>query len=124
MKIDMKQMEWRMRESICPKCVRFTQNHTCSLPPGRDCSLFGNLEAVVGIVARTHSERIDPYVDVLRKQVCAACHSEDDHACCPLRDGLDCGLNLYYPIIVDEIERELKRQSKAIVDQGSLRHFD
>lgn len=112
MTIDMQKVEQSLREKICPSCARFTTQHTCSLPADRPCSLFANLDSVVDIVRDTHSTRIDTYVDVLRHEVCSACHFEDDHGSCPKRDDVDCALNTYYPLIVETIEAELGRQSR------------
>ena len=113
MEIDLPRIDRKLRETICPTCYRFTSERTCSLPKDRSCSLFGNLEGVVDDVRSTHSPRIDPYVDVLREQVCARCHFEDDHGSCPCREDLDCALNVYFPLIVDTIEIELAAQSRA-----------
>lgn len=111
MAIDLRAVETRLRASLCPSCVRFTREHKCSLPADRPCSLFKNLDQIVEIVRGTHSRQIDPYVTVLRNQVCAACHYEDDHGACPCRNDLDCALDTYYPLIVDTIEQELARQN-------------
>ncbi len=110
MGIDLDSIDSRLRKSICPNCVRFTRQHTCSLPEDRPCSLFSNLDQIVEIVRGTHSPRVEPYLTVLRDQVCAACDHEDDHKYCPCREGLDCALDTYYPMIIETIERELVRQ--------------
>lgn len=106
----------RLQTSLCPTCVRYTASHTCSLVPPRMCSVFKNLETIVSIVARTHSRSVEPYAEAVRDRVCSACPCEDDHQCCPKRDGLDCALDTYLPLIVDEIESELeaiRRVSKS-----------
>ncbi|MCA9256693.1 MAG: hypothetical protein KDA33_13685 [Phycisphaerales bacterium] len=100
-------IEQRLRARICPNCVRRTSSGGCSLPADRPCSLFANLDEIVSIVRETHSKRIDPYVETLRDRVCGACHFQDDHGRCPCREGVDCALDTYYPLIVEEIEREL-----------------
>lgn len=112
MQVDLNKMDEKLRERICPSCVRFTSDRTCSLPEDRPCSLFSNLSQVVSLVQGTHSAKIDPYVDVLRGKVCAACHFEDDHGSCPCRADVDCALDTYYPLIVETIEGELARQSR------------
>ena len=110
-------IEKTLRERICPTCVRYTSDGGCSLPKDRPCSLFKNLE-MVDIVTRTHSERIDPYVDVLRDRVCAACHYEDDHGSCPCRDNIDCALDTYYPLIVEVVEDHVARQGGGSTGQS------
>lgn len=108
MSVNLSGIEARLRERLCPSCVRYTSQHTCSLPPTRSCALFANLPAIVEIVRKTHSSSIGPYIDAVRDTVCATCHYEDDHGGCPLRDDLDCALNTYLPIIVEEVEAELE----------------
>lgn len=103
----LKSIEKALRARICPNCVRYTRKHGCSLPEDRPCSLFSNLEEIVHIVGETRSQRIDPYVEPLRNRVCGACHFQDDHGRCPCRENIDCALDTYYPIIVEEIEKHL-----------------
>ena len=103
MQIELQRINSRLRERICPSCARFTINETCSLPKHRPCSLFKNLPEVIEIVRSTHSARIDPYVDVLRGKVCAACHFEDDHGSCPCRTNVDCALDSYFVLIGETI---------------------
>jgi hypothetical protein len=102
-------IEARLREEMCPRCVRFTRERTCSLPPDRACALFSNLDKVIDVVRTTRSRRIDPYVDVLRQAVCGSCRSQDESGRCACRDGIDCALDCYFPMIVDSIEQELAK---------------
>lgn len=107
-------IESRLRGTICPRCARYTSKHTCSLPPDRTCAIFRSLPEIVEIVRKTHSWRIDPYADTLRLRVCDTCPHEDDHGTCPLRENLDCALDSYFPLIVDEIEQELRAASENV----------
>lgn len=97
----------KLRMLICPRCARYTSQHGCSLPSDRECAIFRSLPDIVDIVRGTHDWRIDPYADTLRLRVCSACPHEDDHGTCPIRDTLDCALDAYLPMIVDEIEAQL-----------------
>lgn len=98
------EIDRRLRERLCPRCARYTSTHGCSLPPSRRCAIFANLAEIIDVVRRTHSWRIDPYADTLRLRVCAVCRHEDDHGSCPMRENLDCALDAYFPLVVDEIE--------------------
>lgn len=109
MSLNLSHIESRLRTRICPTCVRYTADHRCSLPPTRPCSLFKNLDKIVDVVRKTHSTSIGPYVDAIREKVCSACHFEDGHGSCPMRSDLDCALDTYLPIIVDEVEVDLER---------------
>ena len=107
----LRSIEEQLRAKICPNCVRYTRDGGCSLPADRPCSLFTNLPEIVEIVQATHSRRIDPYVETLRQRVCDACHFSDDHGQCPCRENVDCALDTYYPLIVEEIEKHLDMES-------------
>lgn len=124
MQVDLDRMDRRLRERICPSCVRFTSVGTCSLPEDRPCTLFTNLPEVVSLVQGTHSGKIAPYVDELRGKVCAACHFEDEHGSCPCRADVDCALDTYYPLIVETIEAELACQSREHAEGKAGRRAD
>ncbi|HUN82688.1 MAG TPA: hypothetical protein VMV81_14380 [Phycisphaerae bacterium] len=109
MSIDLNRIESRLRERLCPVCVRCTMKHTCSLPPDRSCALFEQLPLIVDIVRKTREATIDPYVQAVRGQICSVCRFEDVDGACSMREDIDCALNTYLPIIIDEIEQELDR---------------
>jgi hypothetical protein len=109
MSVDLSRIEMRLRDKLCPACVRYTSRHGCSLPPDRQCAIFKNLGAIVDIVRTTQSESIGPYVDEVRLRVCAICRYEDEHGACPMREGIDCALDCYLPIVIEAVEEELDR---------------
>lgn len=121
MAIDLSRVKDRLRDRICPNCARFTRERTCSLPPDRECAIFKYLEEIATIVQRTHDTAIDPYVDNVRDRICKSC-LEDDHGCCPMRNAIDCALDCYLPMIVDEVEFELDLQRKDKANH--LRSFE
>ena len=66
MSLDLSRIEARLREQLCPDCVRYTSERTCSLPPDRKCALFKNLSGIVDVVRTTHSLSMGPYLDATR----------------------------------------------------------
>ena len=111
MTINLKRIEERLRDRICPKCVRYTSDHRCSLPRNQRCPLFAHLAELGAIVEQTHCLSISPYIDKVRCRICSRC-LEDKEGNCALRDGLDCAMDTYLPMIVDEIEFELDLQQR------------
>lgn len=109
MAINLDRVEARLRDQICPSCARFTRMRTCSLPPNRRCAIFSNLNEIAAIVESTHSTSIEPYLNEVRKRICQTC-LEDDHGACPMRNAVDCALDTYLPLVVEEIELELEAQ--------------
>jgi hypothetical protein len=108
MTINLDVISQTLRSRICPSCVRYTADHQCSLPADRPCVIFEALPTIAGVVQTVSSDRIDPYIDRIREDLCSVCH-EDEHGRCPLRDNLDCALDCYLPLVVDEIEAAMSR---------------
>ena len=109
MAIDLNRVERRLRDRICPNCMRYTRLHTCSLPANRHCAIFSSLPEIAAIVEGTNALSIGPYLDEVRTRICRTC-MEDDHGCCPLRNAVDCALDCYLPMVVEEIEAEMEMQ--------------
>ncbi len=109
MAIQLDRVERRVRDRICPNCARFTRMRTCSLPPNRECAIFSNLPEIAAIVESTNALSIGPYLDEVRSRICRTC-LEDAHGCCPLRNAVDCALDCYLPMVVEEIEIEMESQ--------------
>jgi len=109
MALNLDRIEQRLRERICPNCARYTRMKTCSLPANRGCAVFSNFAEIAAIVERTHSDDIGPYLDEVRSRICQTC-LEDDHGSCPMRNAVDCALDCYLPMVVEEIEAEMERQ--------------
>jgi hypothetical protein len=100
-------LEARLRSRICRSCPRWTRFDTCSLPRERQCAIFSNLEKLVEIVGRVQSCRIEPYLEAVREQICSTCRFEDVNGECRMRQAVDCALDGYLSLIVEEAEASL-----------------
>ena len=71
-----------MRETVCSLCVSFAadrQNPTrCVHERSGQCSLFANLGDVVDVVSNVGSGSIVPYLEALRRNVCAKCEHQNE----------------------------------------------
>jgi RNA polymerase subunit RPABC4/transcription elongation factor Spt4 len=85
--------------TVCRICVD-NAHGVCTLP----CALKANFAAVVSAVSATHSDTYGPYVQALRTVVCTSCDRLLDEGRCPTRDRVECALDRYYPLVIDEIE--------------------
>jgi hypothetical protein len=56
---------------------------------------------------------MEPYIEALRENVCAYCVHQSPDGRCSFRINLDCGLDRYFPLIVETIE-QLQAQPKNI----------
>ena len=111
--IAIEKYEEAMREAICSVCVCFADDKRA---PGRcvheqsgQCRLFAHLGDVADVVSDIASGSIDPYVEALRRQVCAKCVHQDARGVCDVRDSRGpvpkwCVLDAYFNLIVGALE--------------------
>ena len=93
-----------IRDRICRVCVERTAEGTCSLPRETVCPIELYLPRIVDVVHSVTSGMIKDYVPNLREHVCGQCPNQHADGICPLRKGVECPLNRYFPLIVDAIE--------------------
>jgi hypothetical protein len=97
---------WKaVQEKVCAKCIDSDGSGACRLSGIEACALRQHFPRIVDTVLTVHSERIDPYIDALRSNICAECTHQSPDGKCSLRSDLDCGLDRYFPLIVETIER-------------------
>jgi hypothetical protein len=117
--IPIEKYEQAMREEICSMCPYFSQQKEstrCVQETSGECSLFANLKDVVEVVSQVDSGSIEPYVRLLRQEVCATCEHQDDRGVCEIRDSREplprwCVLDAYFNIIVGAIEDVQARET-------------
>jgi hypothetical protein len=102
-----------LRDAICTVCVSFTpdkQNPSqCLHESSGQCSLFAKLGEVVEVVSRVNSGSLEPYIDQVRRDICAKCNHQDERGVCDVRDSRGpvptwCVLDSYLNLIVGAIE--------------------
>lgn len=90
---------------VCVKCVDSDGQGHCRLSADLDCGLKVHFPKIVETVLSVKSNRIEPYIEALRANVCHTCIHQSPDGTCSLRKGADCGLDRYFPIIVESIEQ-------------------
>jgi hypothetical protein len=100
-----------LQAKICVKCVDGNGSGACLIAPGRDCALRTHFDKIIAAVNAVYSHSVTPYVDELRKNVCASCAGQTPGGSCSLRDETECALDRYFPLIVQVIEEtQLKKR--------------
>ena len=111
--IALDEYKYAMRDAICSVCVSFNANRQnpsrCVNEDSGQCSLFANLGEVVDVVSKVDSGSIVPYLEELRRKVCAKCEHQDAHGVCNIRDNrgpvpIWCSLDTYFNLVVGAIE--------------------
>lgn len=89
---------------VCAHCIDFGEDGRCHSMDPEGCAVFRYLPELVAVAERIHENRIEPYVDAVRKEICMKCRSGTPGDPCPLRDTLDCGLDRYLSLVLEAIE--------------------
>ena len=97
-------IEEELRRRVCPKCVLVARDGSCAAP--FTCQLFASLDEVIEIISGVRDYSMEPYQERLRKLLCSHCVM-DSRGHCARSEHLSCALDLYYPLIVEIIEKEL-----------------
>jgi hypothetical protein len=90
---------------VCAKCIDGDGRGNCRLTGALTCGLRAHFPKIVETVLSIHSEEMEPYIDALRKNVCTDCVNQSPDGRCSFRVNLDCGLDRYFPLIVETIEQ-------------------
>ena len=99
---------------ICAKCGDGGGDGSCRIAPGRDCAIRAHFTQIIDTVNSVFSSSVEPYVEQLRKKVCAVCTEQSPGGGCALRDETECALDRYFPLIVQVIEEtQLKKRLHA-----------
>jgi hypothetical protein len=63
-----------------------------------------HLPLIINAVNRVSSDRVEDYVSELRAIVCTQCMHQSAEGKCGLRTFLECGLDRYFPLVIEAIE--------------------
>jgi hypothetical protein len=67
------------------------------------CTIKRFLTEIVNIMKTVQSERLDPYIDALHRDVCAKCEFAKPDGSCERRERADCCVDQYFPLLVEAI---------------------
>jgi len=90
---------------VCSKCVDSDGHAHCWLSQDQDCGLKAHFPKIVETILSVKSDHIESYLEALRAHVCGTCVHQSPDGACSLRRGADCGLDRYFPMIIESIER-------------------
>ena len=93
-----------VRSKVCVACVDSDGKGNCRLSGEEECSLKVYFPLIVQVVKNVHNDSLDEYVTALRNIVCSQCRHLGPDGRCRYRAAVDCGLDRYFPLIVQAIE--------------------
>lgn len=98
------ELEAIVRKKICAACDARTVEGACGRPDGSGCSLFQLFPYVAQAIIATDSDRIEPYIEAIRENVCSVCMDQRLDGSCARREDRSCALDLYMEQVVEAIE--------------------
>ncbi len=93
-----------IRRRVCAVCLDQRDDGACQLEHSRVCAIDGHLAGLVEAIVAIDSSRMDDYEQAIRAQVCGPCHNQDSDGHCRYREGAECALWTYLPLVVDAVE--------------------
>ncbi|MBI3587451.1 MAG: hypothetical protein HY088_10010 [Ignavibacteriales bacterium] len=93
-----------VQKRICAKCIDGSGNGNCRLSGYEGCGLTLHFPKVVETILSVNSDKLESYIQALRLNVCSSCKHQSPDGTCLLRDNLDCGLDRYFPMVIEAIE--------------------
>jgi hypothetical protein len=93
-----------VQANVCAHCIDSDGKGVCRLAGDIGCGLKRYFPDVVDTVLSVQSDKLGPYVTALRENVCAVCDHQLKDGACLIRTEVDCGLDRYFPIVVESIE--------------------
>ncbi len=103
-----------VRAKVCVKCIDGDGHGTCRLTGAYACGLSVHFPRMVETVLSVESEAMEPFIEALRNNVCTTCLHQSPDGTCSFRSNVDCGLDRYFPLIVETIEELHARQTSPL----------
>ncbi|MFQ5928848.1 MAG: hypothetical protein ACE5MK_04060 [Acidobacteriota bacterium] len=109
-KRELQQLDRRLKDLICSECI---VAGTCTSPLG-ECPISLHLPRLVEVVRSVQSDRMEPYVQKVREDVCTLCRSAlFPRGECDFREEGHCVLDAYLLPIVTTIDDFLGEKNAA-----------
>jgi hypothetical protein len=106
---------------VCGHCVDSDGKGTCRLPGNTECGLKRYFPDVVESILSVQSDKLGPYEKALRENVCAICEHQLNDGECLVRTHIDCGLDRYFPMVVESIESLAINQDGRLTQDPGIR---
>ncbi len=103
-----------LREKICTVCIDRNVDGSCDREEEGRWTLIQKLPEVAGAVLKVSSNRMDPYIQSIRENVCARCELRNLDGSCDQRDTDQCMLNSYLPLVVEAIEEHFEKDFRPL----------
>jgi hypothetical protein len=108
------QLRERLKETICPLCVNYALDGTCTLEAFDECPITTYQDRVVDMIQRMgHRPWMEDYFQSMYREICPLCRDKSAGGVCVPREEGDCALFSYLPAIVKTVEEFMKERAEG-----------
>jgi len=108
------ELERRLKDNVCPICVSFALDGTCTLESFETCPIDLYLNRLVAMIEELgHRPWMEDYFEQMYRDICPGCKGRVDKDYCPPRDEGDCALYSYLPTVIRTIEGFMKERNES-----------
>ncbi|MGW8180187.1 MAG: hypothetical protein ACWGQW_15720 [bacterium] len=103
----------RLEETICPLCVNFALDGTCTLEAFDECPIGAYQDRVVEMIQKMgHRPWMEDYFQSMYKDICPLCRDKSTGGVCVPREEGDCALFSYLPAVVKTVGEFMKERTE------------
>ncbi len=108
------ELERRLKDNVCPICVSFALDGSCTLEAFESCPIDLYLNRLVGMVEQLgHRPWMEDYFERMFREICPSCQGRVNQDYCPPREDGDCSLYAYLPSVVRTVEDFLRERAES-----------
>lgn len=107
------ELERRLKDNVCPICVSFALDGTCTLESFETCPIDLYLGRLVTMIEELgHRPWMEDYFERMYRDICPGCSGRVDQDYCPPREEGECSLFTYLPTVIRTIESFLRERNE------------
>jgi len=104
----------RLKDNVCPICVNFALDGTCTLESFDSCPIDTYLNRMVRMIEQLgHRPWMEDYFERMYREICPGCQGRTEKDYCPPREEGECSLFNYLPTVVRTIESFLEEREAS-----------
>jgi hypothetical protein len=94
-----------LRQHVCRRCPERPQGGPPCAPLGKECGVELHLPQLIDAIREVHSDRIGPYLNHNREEVCAECDFRGSSGC-------PCPMDYLSVLVVEAVETVAERRAQ------------
>jgi hypothetical protein len=99
---------FEVKARVCSLCSQSNEDGSCSLSGTQKCTVERHLPRIVEVANTVQGNDAAEYIGAFRMHVCKDCRENGEHSCTD-RDSDACGLDTYFPLVLEAIEAVERR---------------